>query len=190
MLYALHSFPKPSPHRPYFTSLSCCPFTSLLSLRLLSGLGLSLSCGLVMLESPRINRMQSHAFNVPSNCNQSTPSSSGSMTDLLRGSVGDTRLSDAGYHSGRSALSSDFYMNDRSSTFQTQHELSTQSSSLWTPFEQRSDTSLRHPDSFSHDMSGSGLSRTQVSINSISAQSHSTDTLSTRECSDRPPIKI
>jgi hypothetical protein len=132
------------------------------------------------------NSAQPHALNVSSNCTQSTPVGPGLMTDLLRSSLGDTRYSDASstmYHSGtssRSAPGSNFYINDRNSTFPTQHEPSHQSPHLWSPFEQSGNT-------YSHNMADTpAFSQAQVGSKSNSNSSFLTDTPSTRKSSGRP----
>jgi hypothetical protein len=124
------------------------------------------------------NSAQSPAFNVTSNGTHSMPLGSGTMTELLHSSLGDTRYSDTGstgYHSGtsmRSAPGSNFFINDRNSAFQSQHEPSHQPPHLWSPFDQHTGNS------YLHNMSDSDLILTpvQVSFTLVSAPSPVTDT--------------
>jgi hypothetical protein len=138
------------------------------------------------------NSAQPHAFNASSNSNQSMPLGSGTMTDLLHSSLGDTRYSDTGstgYHSGtsmRSVPGSNFFINDRNSTFQSQHEPSHQHPHLWSPFDQHTGNP------YSHNMSDLALALTpaQVSFTLVSSLSSVTNTFSTRKCSSRPQKDI
>jgi hypothetical protein len=85
------------------------------------------------------------------------------MTELLRGSLGDTRfpdLSSTGYQTSRSALGSDLYMNERNSNIQMQLKTPVPSPSLCSPFEQRRDTNAYQQDSYLNNFTGSAYMQT------------------------------
>jgi hypothetical protein len=168
-------------------------FTCLVSLHLsiaflgqdsrLSGLGMILAMHDVLIS----NSVQPHVLNVSSNCTQSMPVGPGLMTDLLHSSLGDTHYLDASstmYHSGTSLQSvpgSNFYINDRNSTYEPSH----QPPHLWSPFEQHSGNSNTQN---MFDMPA--LSQAQVSAKSNSTSLFHTDTPSTRKYSSRPQKAI
>jgi hypothetical protein len=156
-------------HR-HFTSLS------LISLRLwfCAVFIWAWACALVisaMEDPPVINSVRNRAFNDPRNCStQATPFTSGPMTDLLRGSLGDSRYSDNGsnrYQHGQYGLLSGNYMNKRNSAFEAHPELSLPSPPLRSPFDSHRDATSLDPTAHSHDTSGTTAMRTQVSAPSV-----------------------
>jgi hypothetical protein len=74
---------------------------------------------------------------------QTTPFSSGSMSELLHSSLGDTHFPDTGYQhqtTSRSVPSSGLYLADHSQHFQAESKISPQSPILWSPFDQCMDS--------------------------------------------------
>lgn len=104
------------------------------------------------MQETRHNLSQTCTYGVPQSyaaqttqigSTQTTPFSSGSMSELLRSSLGDTRFPDTGYQhrtTSRSAPSSGLYLADRSQHFQAESKISPQSPILWSPFDQRMDS--------------------------------------------------
>src|ERR1700761_5332392 len=124
-LYA-HIRKPPSLHH-HFTSLS------LISVHLWSCAVFiwAWACALVIsaMEVPSaINSVQDRAFNDLRNCSaQATPFTSRPMTDMLRGSLCESRYSDTSsnrYHRNQSGHGYGEYMNERNSTFEAEPELS------------------------------------------------------------------
>ena len=167
--YALHSFPYPHLRVPNYVCLGPLFYASgVYPPPFWAG-----SCAWliwIMNELRNINAMHTGTFSAPQNgSTQATQITSGSMTELLHGSLGDTRfpelrdLSSTGYQTSRSAQGSERYINDRNSNCQTQLKPPSQSHSLWSPFEQRRDMTLYQTDYTSHDYTGLGYMRSQVS---------------------------
>ena len=131
------------------------------------------------------NSVQNRAYGAPQNyaphtiqndSNQTTPSSSGCMTELLHGSLGDTRFSDHGYQyraTSRSVQDQGLYVPKRSQHFRAQSKLSSQSPSLWSPFEQHNDSIEAQSRSYTPDFIGSAPMRSKVGTNkSLYIQCH------------------
>ena len=161
--YTLHSIPYPHLRVPdyvrlgalfYASRLYPSPFWACASSRLIW----------TMSELRNFNGIQARAFNAPqTGSTQATNFTSGSMTELLHGSLGDTRFPDlntTGLQTSRSTPGSDLYLNERNSTFQAQLEPPSQFPSLLSPFDPRRDTTP-YQDAYSND--DSAYMRTQVS---------------------------
>ena len=129
----------------------------------------------LVLDPPRARVVGPSGRNGPTQADAFT---SGSLTDLLNGPLGDTRFSDGntpGYRSGvtsRSTLGSDLYFNERNSGsgFHSQSEYPSQSPPLWSPFDQRRDVNTQADPYGGYDFVGPTPMRSQVSTphNSLS----------------------
>ena len=166
----------------YLTPICSSPYyVHLASLSLRPGIaprpflaGRSVFLSLAMQDSRHISG-QIRAYGVPqtypthtiqSDSTQTTPSPSGSMMDLLRGPISDTRYSDHGYQhrpAPRSALDQGVYVADRSQNFRAQSELSPQSPILWSPFEQHADLNETQSRPYTPEFFGSAPMRSKVS---------------------------
>ena len=119
-----------------------------------------------METSHNINSMQHRTFNTTGNYStQATPITSGLLTNLLWGPLGDTCYSDTSsnrYLHTQSGLGSDDYMNKCNSALETQPELSLPSP-LLSPFDPLRESTPLHPVTHTHNTSGSIAMHTQVS---------------------------
>ena len=113
---------------------------------------------------------------IQNDSNQTMPLSSGCMTELLHGLLGDTRFLDHGYQyraTSRSTQDQGLYVPERSQHFRAQSELSSQSPSLWSPFEQHNDSIEAQSHSYTPDFIGSAPMRSKVGTNqSLYIQCH------------------
>lgn len=131
------------------------------------------ACALLIsaMEDPLdVNSVHSHTFNVHCNYStQATPITSGPMTNLLQGFLGDTCYPDPSsnrYQHTQSGLGSEEYLNEHNSAFEAQPELSLPSPPLWLLFEQHRDATPLHHNMQPHNVSGSTTMRTWVSADS------------------------
>ena len=123
------------------------------------------------------NSVQNRAYRAPqnyaphtiqNNSNQTMPSLSGCMTELLHGLLGNTHFSDHGYQyraTSRSAQDQGLYVPKRSQHFCAQSKLSSQSPSLWSPFEQHNNSIEAQSRSYTPNFIGSAPMWSKVGTN-------------------------
>ena len=105
---------------------------------------------------------------IQNDSNQTTPSSSGCMTELLHGLLGDMCFSDHGYQyraTSQSAQDHGLYVPKWSQHFHAQSKLSSQSPSLWSPFEQHNDSIEAQSHLYTPDFIGSAPMQSKVGTN-------------------------